>query len=54
MGTGPYKLVKNKRGEYLQFEANEHYFREPANIKNVTLRILTSSDTTKVALQKVK
>lgn len=52
VGTGPYKLVKNKRGEYLQFEANEHYFREPANIKNVTLRILTSSDTTKVALQK--
>ena len=40
VGTGPYKLVKNKRGEYLQFEANEHYFREPANIKNVTLRIL--------------
>lgn len=52
VGTGPYKLKEYKRGEYLTFEANEHYFGGEAGIKNVTLRIIESSDTAKVALQK--
>lgn len=52
VGTGPYKLVEYKRGEYLTFEANEHYFGGEASIKNLTLRIIESADTTKVALQK--
>ncbi len=52
VGTGPYKLKEYKRGEYLTFEANEFYFGGDAGIQNVTLRIITSSDTAKVALQK--
>jgi len=52
VGTGPYKLVEYKRGEYLTFEANEHYFGGEPSIKNLTLRIIESADTTKVALQK--
>ncbi|MHC5267885.1 ABC transporter substrate-binding protein [Enterococcus sp. LJL98] len=52
VGTGPYKLKEYKRGEYLTFEANEHYYGGKAGIKNVTLRIIESSDTAKVALQK--
>ena len=52
VGTGPYSLKEYKRGEYLQFEANEHYYGGAAAVKNVTLRIITNADTTKVALQK--
>lgn len=52
VGTGPYKLKEYKRGEYLTFEANEHYYDGEAGIKNVTLQIIESSDTAKVALQK--
>lgn len=52
VGTGPYRLKEYKRGEYLTFEANEHYFGGEAKIKNVTLRIIESTDTAKVALQK--
>lgn len=52
VGTGPYKLVENKRGEYIKFEANENYYKGKANVKNVVLRIIKSADTTKVALQK--
>lgn len=52
VGTGPYKLKEYKRGEYLTFEANEYYFEGEPSIKNLTLRIIESADTTKVALQK--
>lgn len=52
VGTGPYKLKEYKRGEYFTFEANENYFEGAPSIKNVTLRIIESTDTAKVALQK--
>ncbi len=52
VGTGPYKLTEYKRGEYLRFEANDSYYGGKPQIKNVTLRIIASADTTKVALQK--
>ena len=52
VGTGPYKLVENKRGEYIKFEANENYYNGKPKVKNVVLRIIKSADTTKVALQK--
>ena len=52
VGTGPYKLKEYKRGEYFTFEANENYYGGEAAIKNVTLRIIESTDTAKVALQK--
>ena len=52
VGTGPYKLTNYKRGEYLQFEANEDYFGGQVKVPKVTLRIISNADTTKVALQK--
>ncbi|MCH4169226.1 MAG: ABC transporter substrate-binding protein [Streptococcaceae bacterium] len=52
VGTGPYKLKEYKTGEYLTFEANENYFDGVPSIKNLTLRIIESTDTAKVALQK--
>lgn len=52
VGTGPYKLVEYKPGEYFRFEANEYYYDGKASIENLTLRIIESSDTAKVALQK--
>ena len=47
VGTGPYKLKEYKRGEYFTFEANENYYSGEAAIKNVTLRIIESTDTAK-------
>lgn len=52
VGTGPYQLVKYQRGEYLQFKANGYYYGGKPKIKTVTLRIIPSADTMKVALQK--
>lgn len=52
VGTGPYQLVDYKRGEYLQFKANDNYFDGKPSIENVTLRITQSTETAKVALQK--
>lgn len=51
VGSGPYKLVEYKNGEYLRFEANENYYKGVAKIKNLVLRIITNSETAKVALQ---
>lgn len=54
VGTGPYQLKEYKRGEYFTFEANENYYGGKPSIQNVTLRIIESTDTAKVALQKGK
>lgn len=51
VGSGPYKLVEYERGQYLTFEANEHYYGEEPNIPNITLQIVSNSDTVKTALQ---
>ncbi len=51
VGTGPYKLVEYKHGEYISLEANENYYKGEAEIENVVLKIITSADTRKVALQ---
>jgi len=51
VGTGPYRLVTYNRGQYLLFEANEHYFGGLPNIENVTLRIIENMDTQRIALQ---
>jgi len=51
VGTGPYVLVNHVHGEYLQFEANPHYFAGVVNIPNVTLRIIENADTQRAALQ---
>lgn len=51
VGTGPYVLVEFNPGQYLTFEANEHYFGGVPDISNVTLRIIENTDTARLALQ---
>ncbi|HEM4424732.1 TPA: ABC transporter substrate-binding protein [Streptococcus suis] len=51
VGTGPYKFVEYKHGEYIKLAANEYYYKGEAEIDNLVLRIIESADTTKVALQ---
>lgn len=51
VGTGPYKFVEYKHGQYIRLEANDLYYKGKPEIKNLTLRIITSADTRKVALQ---
>ncbi|MDO4814186.1 MAG: ABC transporter substrate-binding protein [Gemella sp.] len=52
VGTGPYKLVENKRGEHIKFTANENYYGGKAGVKDVIFKIIPSADTAKIALQK--
>ncbi len=52
VGTGPYKLVEYKAGQYVKFEKNEYYYLGEANIKNVIFRIIPDANTAKLALQK--
>lgn len=51
VGSGPYKLVENKKGEYLKFEANDSYYGGAPKLKNTVLRIISNPDTAKVAIQ---
>lgn len=51
VGTGPYKLVDYQAGSYLEFEANESYFKGTPAIKNIVFRIIENSDTAILALQ---
>ncbi|MGT2910373.1 ABC transporter substrate-binding protein [Streptococcus cameli] len=51
VGTGPYKFVEYKHGEHIKLEANEHYYKGEPEIDNLVLKIITSADTRKVALQ---
>lgn len=51
VGSGPYKLVEYQHGQFLQFEANEHFNGEAPKIDDLTLRIVENADTVKAALQ---
>lgn len=51
VGSGPYKFVEYKKGEYLKFEANDSYCGGKANLKNVVLQIISNPDTANVAIQ---
>jgi peptide/nickel transport system substrate-binding protein len=51
VGTGPYKLVEVKPGEYADLEAFEDYWGEVPEIKEVRIRI-APEDTTRIAMLK--
>lgn len=51
VGSGPYKLIEYRPGEYITLEANENFYGEAPQIQNITLRIVTNADTVKAALQ---
>lgn len=52
VGSGPYKFVEYKKGEYLKYEANDSYYGGKPKEKNIILQIISNPDTAKVALQK--
>lgn len=40
VGTGPYKFVERKAGEYIKLEAYDKFYKSPAKIKNVILKFI--------------
>jgi peptide/nickel transport system substrate-binding protein len=48
MGTGPYKLVKWDPGVEISFVRFEDYFREPAQVKNVVVKVVEEWTTRKL------
>jgi peptide/nickel transport system substrate-binding protein len=51
VGTGPYKFVTWKHGEYIDIEANEDYWGEKPTVKQARFRFVRE-DTTRVAMLK--
>jgi peptide/nickel transport system substrate-binding protein len=51
VGTGPYKFVAWKLGEYIDIEANENYWGQKPPIKQARFRFV-KEDTTRVAMLK--
>jgi peptide/nickel transport system substrate-binding protein len=51
VGTGPYKLVEWKLGEYFVFTANEDYYLGAPAIKKVRLKIISDVSAAIIALQ---
>ncbi len=48
MGTGPYKLVKWEPGVEISFERFDNYFKRPAAVKNVVVKIVEEWTTRKL------
>lgn len=51
VGTGPYKIVSRSLQESVELEKFDEYWGEPANIENVTLKILADADSILMNLQ---
>lgn len=41
VGTGPYKVQNYFRNQYVRFIRNEHYWKKPAQIKNIIIDLST-------------
>ena len=50
IGTGPYKLVEWKRGDSLEFEAFEDFYKGAPKIKNMTWKIIPEGSSRTIAL----
>lgn len=51
IGTGPYKFVEWRQGEYTKLEAYEDYFGEAPKTKNITLKIIPEGEQRTIALE---
>ncbi|SEB84988.1 peptide-binding protein [Paenibacillus sp. GP183] len=51
VGSGPYKLVEWKDGQYLTFVRNETYFKGKPSIEKVTIKVIPSSNVAMAQLQ---
>ncbi|MGE3907053.1 MAG: ABC transporter substrate-binding protein, partial [Reyranellaceae bacterium] len=52
VGTGPYKLVEIKAGEWSKFEANENYWGQVSKVKTVTQKLVKEPFTLYAMLEK--
>jgi peptide/nickel transport system substrate-binding protein len=52
IGTGPYKLVDLKSGEWSKFEANTQYWGAPSNVQFVTQRLVKEPFTLYAMIEK--
>lgn len=50
IGTGPYKLVENKAGEYCVVERNDNYYGELAKTKTLRFKVIPDANTRYSAL----
>lgn len=51
MGSGPYKMVEWKFGEYIIFEAFEDYFLGCPDVKSIRLEVISDTNAAVIALQ---
>ena len=51
-GTGPYKFVEWVNGEEIVLDRHENYWREPASIKKVIIKMIDEWSTRKLMLQR--
>jgi peptide/nickel transport system substrate-binding protein len=51
IGSGPYKLVEWKKGQYLSFVRNENYFKGKPSIEKVTIKVIPNSNVAMAQLQ---
>ncbi len=51
VGTGPYKFVEWKTGEYITLTANENYWGGAPAIKDITFKIITDQSAVSLALE---
>lgn len=51
IGTGPYKLVDYKQGQFLRFESNQNYFKGAPLINELVVPIIKEPSTTFTALK---
>ena len=51
IGTGPWKLVETRRGEYDRFQRNEHYWGAKPAYETVLVKVISDPDSRAIALQ---
>jgi nickel transport system substrate-binding protein len=51
VGTGPWKLMETKKGEYDLFERNEAYWGEKPKVKKLLVKVISDPNTRAVAMQ---
>jgi peptide/nickel transport system substrate-binding protein len=51
IGTGPYKLIDSKSGDYFKFEALDNHWRVVPEFKTLTMRLIAETSTLVAALK---
>ncbi|MCU0265395.1 MAG: ABC transporter substrate-binding protein [Actinomycetia bacterium] len=52
VGSGPFRLVEYRTGQFVRFTTNKDYYDQPATIDELVFRIFTNEDAAVQALQK--